>query len=247
MNINRIIIVPLVSLLVAGMAGCETPNKPAVNLTTIKCIVPTIAALRETKESQEKGGVEIAIVPALYKAARADKRELQPAQPPSDLSTIIGPGHVGQVYVQETVTPRLVAQPDRLEFTVRVNNKLDRVFRGQGAVVQFNVGGKLIPFDQTNYRNFINGIVPPRNETEFKIYGPALNLLPEKGTIGIFLYDVVTATDVTGKVTEKQNFEWYFNCAMQEAQDSAQATVKAGWINQVDYQAYHRNLILEQQ
>ena len=140
------------------------------------------------------------------------------------------------MYVEQTTTPYLEPQPSRLQFTVRVNNKLARVFRGQGAVVQFNVGGKLIPFDKVDYKEFLNGIVPPRNETEFTIYGPTLDYLPEKGTIGIFLYDVVTATDTAGVVTDKQNYEWYFSYTTQTAQESAEVNTKRGFVGIVEFQ-----------
>ncbi len=103
-------------------------------------------------------------------------------------------------------------------------------------MVQFNVGGKLIPFGTTDYKEFINGIVPPRNETELKIYGPPLGIVPEKGTIGIFLYDVVTATDTAGNVTEKQNYEWYFNYSTQIVEETAESKTTRGFMDVVEYQ-----------
>jgi hypothetical protein len=192
----------------------------------------------ETKEAQEKGGVEIAVASAAYKAVRADTVTVRQEPPPSNLATFVvgAGGRPGQVYIVERSTPHLVAEPKRLEFTVRINNKLPRVFRGQGSVVQFNVDGKLIPFGDTDYTAFINGIVPPRNEFQLKIYGPALDQLHDKGTIGIFLYDVVTATDTAGSVTEKQNFEWYFNYTTQLVQESAEPKVTERWVDVEEYQ-----------
>lgn len=222
----------------AALAGCATnPPAPIVQTTPIRCLVPTITALPETKEAQSKGGLEIGVAPAIYKAVRADKVTLTQAQPPPDWgSIIVGPGHQNQLYVRESTEPRLVTQPRRLEFSVRINNQLSRVFRGAGSVVQFNVDGKLIPFGETDYRDFIMGIVPPRNETQLKIYGPALDMLKDKGTIGIFLYDVVTATDEAGRTTEKQNFTWYFNYTTQTVEQQAQASSKEEWMDVSEYQ-----------
>jgi hypothetical protein len=191
--------------------------------------------LAETKEAQEKGGLEIAIVPAVYKAAERNTVKSQPVDPPIGDTLIINT-HPGQIYLKETSTPSLQASPNRLQFTVRINNKLSRVFRGQGSVVQFNVGGQLIPFGSIDYKEFINGIVPPRNETELKIFGPTLDMLPDKGTIGIFLYDVVTATDVAGNTTAKQNYEWYFNYTMETVQQSGKATVSNRYVTPAEYQ-----------
>ncbi len=225
----------------AALFGCATePAAPPSTAVTLHTRIPNIIRQAETQESQAKGGVVVAVVPELYKPVRADQRVLTPAQPPAEFAVFVvgNAAHAGQVYVQESLTPRLVTQPSRLQFTVRVNNQLDRVFRGQGSVVQFNVAGKLIPFDKTDYHDFINGIVPPRNEAEFKIYGPPLDMLADKGIIGIFVYDVVTATDDAGRVTQKQNYEWYFNYSMQDAQDTGQRILTGHWITAPEYQQY---------
>ncbi|MEO7299229.1 MAG: hypothetical protein ABI042_11715 [Verrucomicrobiota bacterium] len=235
-------IIQFTSISIASLfviTGCQTGQGPTTPQTTmISCQVPTLAAVEGTKEAQEKGGVEISIVPALYKGVQKEKKTVEQVKPPF-AALILVPSETqnSQVYVRESTIPYMETEPSRLQFTVRVNNKLSRVFRGQGSVVQFNVGGKLIPFDKVDYKEFLNGIVPPRNETEFTIYGPTLDLVQNKGTVGIFLYDVVTATDVAGNVTEKQNYEWYFSYTTQLAQQQAEPKRKEGFI---DSDAYHR-------
>jgi len=222
-----------------ALSGCQTEPPPPPQTLSISCVVPTVTALTETKEAQEKGGLEIAVVPAIYTTEKTEVTTTQQADPgvgTGILVGVIGGTAAQNVYIEQTTTPSLHAHPDRLAFTVRVNNKLARVFRGQGAVVQFNVGGKLIPFDKTDYKEFMNGIVPPRNEAEFMIYGPPLDLLPDKGTIGIFLYDVVTATDVAGNVTEKQNYEWYFSYTTQTVEQSAEVKKIQEFVSPADFQ-----------
>ncbi len=215
---------------------------------TASIAVPVISALPETKEAQDKGGLEIAIVPAVYTAEKIEKTTTRQANPSVGgiliASIATGGNASGQVYVQQVTEESLRTAPDRLQFTVRINNKLARVFRGQGAVVQFNVAGKLQPFGQTDYKEFVEGIVPPRNEVAFTIYGPPLTSLPERGTIGIFLYDVVTATDVAGNVTEKQNYEWFFGYDSRPVQMAVQRKVTQGFI---DVSAFHQLLLREQQ
>jgi hypothetical protein len=214
----------------AAWSGCASAPPAPTPKTTISARIPVVAPLPETKEAQEKGGVEIAVVPAAY--APVTKQKYSVAQKAPGFGRMLGAslatGGNSQnlIYVEESYTPFLAVEPGRLQFTVRVNNKLSRVFRGQGAVVQFNLAGKLVPFGDTDYAEMINGIVPPRNENTFTIKGPRLDALPEKGTIGIFLYDVVTQTDVAGNVIEKQNYEWYFDYSLKTVE--AQAEVKAG-------------------
>jgi len=223
----------LASLSLALITGCKTSTPKSLNTTQISCKIPNITPLPETKPSQEKGGLEITIVPATYKAVRSDKLVITPAAPTIG-EQLFGPTAAQRAqltFVQETVVPQLKTQPERLQFAIRINNKLSRVFRGQGAVVQLNVAGKLMPINRSDYAEFVDCIVPPRNESELKVYGPAIDTIPEKATIGIFLYDVVTATDTAGNVTEKQNYEWYFTYETKLAQDSGETKARRGWAN----------------
>jgi len=239
-SIRAAISAGLLASLLVSLTGCVVAPEAPVPKTTITAKVPVMTALAETKEAQEKGGVEIAVVPSTYKAVRRAKYSFHQASPGfgAMLGASVATGGNSQqlIYIEETITPFLEIQPGRLQFTVRVNNKLARVFRGQGAVVQMNVAGKLVPFGQTDYKEILDGIVPPRNENTFTIYGPAFDVLPDKGTIGILLYDVVTATDVAGNVTEKQNFEWYFDYSTTSTQ--AQSTVLHGarYLDATEYQ-----------
>ena len=130
----------------------------------------------------------------------------------------------------------LVVAPSKLAFTIRINNKLNRVFRGQGSVVQINVDGKMLSFDRVDYQQFINGIVPPRNEAAVSISADALSQLPDKGTIGIYLYDVITATDVAGNTTEKQNYEWFFSYTTKVVEERAERKVGRGTMTPAQFQ-----------
>ncbi|MBI5769809.1 MAG: hypothetical protein HZA93_18680 [Verrucomicrobia bacterium] len=230
----------LCTIVASFFVGCESAPPPPRPTTTITAKVPAVTALPETKEAQEKGGLEIAVVPALYKTTKKEKYSVRPVDPNFGAmlgaSIVTGGKSANLVYVEEAATPFLDVEPHRLQFTVRINNKLSRVFRGQGAVVQFNVGGKLIPFDKIDYKEFVNGIVPPRNESEFTIYGPSLDFLPEKGTVGIYFFDVVTATDVAGNVTERQNYEWYFDLRTKEVHEDAEARQARRYMEIPEYQ-----------
>ena len=65
-------------------------------------------------------------------------------------------------------------------------------------------------------------------------------MIPGKCTIGIFLYDVVTATDVAGNTTEKQNYEWYFTYTTDHVTDTAEIRVERGLMPIEQYQQYLR-------
>ena len=202
------------------LTGCVTQQASPPQTTQIQCTIPKIDVIADkvNQQTQSKGGLDITIVPALYKGVRADKTTIRQVQP--NFGEVMLMNNQTQVVVEQDAIPQLKAAPSRVEFTVKIHNQLNRVFHGQGAVVQFNVDGKLIPFNNTDYKEFSGGIVPPLNDGDLVIKGPPLDLLKDKGTISIFLYDVVTATDVAGNTTEKQNYTWDFSYTMQTVTDT---------------------------
>jgi hypothetical protein len=223
------------------LAGCVVPQPTSTPPTTqISCMIPKIDVIADkvNQVTQSKGGLDITVVPAIYKGVRSDITMIEQVEPTFGESMQLGlvGGLQGKVFVEQDTAPQLKAQPGRLIFTVKIHNQLNRVFHGQGAVVQFNVDGKLIPFNNTDYKEFSGGIVPPLNDGDLEIKGPPLDTLQDKGTITIFLYDVVTATDMAGNTTEKQNYTWDFTYTMQQVTDSGAVKKTRGLMDQGQYQ-----------
>ncbi len=158
----------LLALILLG--GCATTSEAPPAPTTLSTKLPVMSAMPETKPTQAKGGLEISIAPVTYKVVKQDVTAIRQVTSPF-MSVTARPT---DVYVEETTKPKIGVTPDRIAFTVKINNKLPRVFRGAGTVVQFNVGGKLHAVDQAQYVNMQNAIVPPRSEQQIEIYGPPL-------------------------------------------------------------------------
>jgi len=187
------------------------PSPPATAKVSAKVL--TLAPMPETSQSQNKGGVNIAVTPVQY-TAELDvvRRDLQ--MNPSFLQRLQMPSP-NSILIQRTETPILKVTPDRLVFIVDISNQMSRVFRGAGILVQFNVAGKMVPVDQAGYADLTTALIAPRGQQRIKIYGPLLGGIPEQAAIGFFLYDVVTNIDAGGNVSDKQNFEWYYQYAVQ--------------------------------
>jgi hypothetical protein len=223
------------------LTGCQTEQMSPPQMTQIQCVIPQITVIQDrvNTETQTKGGLEITVVPVTYKAVHADKTTVRQVQANiGEQLSLVGQNLQNKVFVEQVTTPQLITQPSRLLFTVRINNQLNRVFHGQGAVAQFNVDGKLVPLggENTDYTEFSGGIVPPLNEENFTIKGPPLNTLKDKGTISISLYDVVTATDGAGNTTEKQNYTWDFNYTMQTSTETTAVKKTRGLMDVGQYQ-----------
>ncbi len=220
------------SLLAMMVAGCEAPPA-ATRSTTATVGVPVITPQAETRESQEKGGIDISIAPVTYTAAMQQHVHIQQIPPPP----IVWKSG-GELYVRRTTTSTAVVEPQNLRFVLKVNNKMPRVFHGAGTIVQFNVGGRLQAVDQSGYNNFLGAIIPPRQEQQIEIVGPPLtSLTSDSGIIGVFLYDVVTNQSAAGAVIEKQNFEWYFDYTLQPREQVLESRSEERYMSAFEYQS----------
>lgn len=209
------------SLLTAA-AGCATTPPPAPTTVTMNCQYPVLSPMPETKENQTKGGVSVTVAVSPFQCVQQVRktREQKPLSAVEKMMLNDRPAPT-----QTTMTPYLQVVPERLKVTVRVSNQLSRVFRGAGTVIQFQLAGKTWASKQEDFAEFTNVIIPPRGEQMVELYGPPVESMPPQATIGIFLYDVVTKTDSAGNVTDKQNFEWFYNYSTQTQQDVGQIQV----------------------
>ena len=170
------------------------------------------------RQIRKKDGIRVSVVPYQFNAKTVAYREYR------DVPTLFV---VKNQYRGETrQIPSVQIDPGNLRFKVRINNRLERVLRLAGAVVAYEVAGRTENVASANYQEFLNGIILPRQEAEFDLGGPALSVLKDQTTMGLFIYDVVTATDAAGNPTQRSNFEWYFTVRMEPRTQQADSSVK---------------------
>jgi hypothetical protein len=219
-----------------AITGCETTSPaPATPATTLQRVnVPEIVATSDTQITQGEA-LKISVIPVTYTAKVVSQTRYELAE----LPPIVWDIPPNSACVWETVQHALKVEPEFLRFQVRINNQLDRSFRGAGAVVQFNVDGKLTDVGQLNYQELLNVIVPPRSEKEVYIYGPSPSTLSQDAAIGVLFYDVVTATDVAGNVTQRQNFQWVFQSKLKTVEQAVPSLTRTKkWIPAEKYHQY---------
>lgn len=196
-------------------AGCTQQPAPPPQMVEISASVPKLSAQKETQESQAKNGLTIALATSNYDVRLKDRIRYEEYDA-SVAERLMYSGDDSQyAYVNQITESSATPEPDRLKFTVSINNQMPRVFHGGGTVVQFKIGGKLLAVDQAGYSELQNAIIPPRNEQQVVIYGPPLTDIPESGVLGVFFYDVVTDQNDAGVVTKKDNYQWYFDYTME--------------------------------
>ncbi len=206
----------LAAILAVSTSACagllESLKPPPPQPITVGYKMPVIAPVAEVKQSLSKGGIMISVTPATYvEVSNSKTDEIEVDRGITCRRLKQGVEVTPTRRLRTTISPQYGVNPDRLVFLLKINNQMSRVFRGAGAVVQFNVGGRLVSVPQGQYAELSNLLLPPRNEADVHVVGPPLESITDGATVGLFLYDVVTRTDAAGNVTEKQNFEWYYN------------------------------------
>jgi hypothetical protein len=217
-----------------AITGCQTTTTaPTAGSTVLqKVSIPEIVPTSDTKVTQGDA-VKISVIPVTYTARVVSTTKYEQAEIPRVVWDI----PPNSVYVWESVEHSLRVEPEFLRFQVKINNQLDRSFRGAGTVVEFNVDGKVSDVGQLNYRELLNVIVPPRSEKEVYIYGPSPSVLSPNATIGVMFYDVVTATDAAGSVTQRQNFQWVFQSKLKEVEQAVPGNSRVKkWVSVEKYQ-----------
>jgi hypothetical protein len=202
-----------------------SPAEPTV--ANVDVATPSLAPSTETKTTQSKGGVQIAIDTDVYTAEVKPAYIDTPFQPGfKEIFHIgcTGPGTQLAYFIRDS-KPQVALNHDHLVLHLHITNSLPRVFRGAGALIQFNIAGKTVHVNSNGYGDFLNAIIPPRSTQDIDIVGPELSIIPPQATIGVFIYDVVTKMDDAGNIREKQDFEWYYNWATQTT--SKQVTLPA--------------------
>ncbi len=207
------------------LSGCLAPSRQQEPETIeLAWRVPRLKPAAETSETQIKGGVRITVATPAY--------EPQIAYVTHDTPLPGRPGPIpgmwlqqqGVKYFERRVVPAATIEPANLLFSVRVSNELNpsRVLRLAGSVVSLNVGGKLAALDPSGYAEFTNSLVPPGTEFGTTIVALPLSQLANESLVGLFIYDVPTKTDAAGNITERQNFEWYYDVVCEPRMDRAE-------------------------
>ena len=218
---------PLLTGCATMLAGPAAPP-PAVE---VSAIVARVVPSPQTTALLRHSGVAITLAPTRFDTVSTPGCTYQPA--PQSLLEIMPNGVSLQTHEKwvETRFNDLVVAPDRLSFLLTIKNGMNRVFRGAGAIVQFNVDQQVQAVEQSNYLEFINALIPPGGESQVRIAGPPLTALRDSATLGVFLYDVVTEIDKAGNVTKRENFEWYFHVRRERIIRQAESARRSMWVH----------------
>lgn len=203
---------PVVVLLVGCVIPPPQAQGPEPTSVTLNYSVPVLSAVEPGKETQERDGIRVSAAVRGYTPTVNHHRHFR------QVTLATQPGN-NLIDVREIPRGAQVA-PKEIRFKIKISNRLDRVLRLAGAVVQWQVAGKAVAVDKTGSQELLAGIILPRQEAEFEISGPDWAELADKSTVALFIYDVVTATDGAGNATRRSNFEFLYTLSRQDKQET---------------------------
>ena len=209
------------------LSGCELMQPQAqapVPPRTVEYKLPVLTPVEPGKQEQEKDGIHLSI--AGYNYTPQSFTHTFYRSVPTIL--LVNDAYPAEMWARSSIS----VKPKEVCFKIKINNRLERVLRLAGTVVSFQVAGKSVAVDKTRYENFLNGIILPRQEGEYEILGPDLATLPDNATIGLFLYDIVTATDAAGNPTQRSNFEFFYTLTRETKSQEIAETKKQIYLKQ---------------
>lgn len=190
------------------MWACATTNGTvAVTSAPLRCDEPSLAISTDTPSRQQRGKITILAAADLPKCVTGTHVTYTPwvgigasmAKSITDRNFSLTRTEKPQ-YMLRTV--------DKFAMILSVTNGSDRIFRPEGAVWAVTVDGSNVPTEsKTGLSEFI---VLPGQTRELRI--PAISLKREwqGGVYAFQFFDVPTARDEAGNITQRKNFEWYY-------------------------------------
>ena len=175
--------------------------------------LPTIKPTGKTTQSQTKGGVTISaeIVPF-----RADKKVRQTRD-----VTYADPNKVGFDMYEISQVPSYVVTPNEIQFNIRIRNNEQVPLKLSEIGFALIIDGVQWSFPSGYLDDWNKGLILTGFEKEYQIKGPQLEGLNNAQVVYIFLNGVPTSYNKAGSITQKSNFEWYFECATETVQKDA--------------------------
>lgn len=214
------------------MAGCITqisssqtaylvaPHRQPKD-TLVTYMLPDIRPTSTTKQVQTKGGVTITaeIMPFTVDSTPRQVRSIIAADPHM-------PGY-DQYEIANIPYYRPATEHTKhdVEFRLRIRNNEEVPLRLSQIGFALIIDGLQYSFPQEQLEEWNKGIVLTGFEkNDIIIYGPELSGLYNAKVLYLFLNGVPTSYDKAGNITQKSNFEWYFQISSQTIQKNSRIT-----------------------
>ncbi len=174
----------------------------------VQYTLPVVKPAAKTTQEQTKGGVTISVEVLSFSAHLMEEEEENvaykiPAQADYDVFEI-------------RKTPYYRVSPENIRFKIRIRNREDVPLKLSEVGFALIIDGTQWSFPSTHLEEWNKGLILSGFEKEYFVDGPQLDGLVNAQVVYLFLNGVPVSYDKAGNVTEKKNFEWFFECSSTE-------------------------------
>lgn len=170
--------------------------------------VPIITPTSQTKQKQTKGGVVVSceVVPFVIENAMTETESVSYARPNNTAFDVY---EIAKI-------PSIKISPNEVNFIIRIRNNQDRVLKLVDVPIVYIADGIQYSIPEGFLKDWNNSLVVKGFEKEFPIIGPNTASLMNTKVLYISVNDVPISYDKAGNVTQKENFEWFFDCTLKQ-------------------------------
>ena len=192
--------------------GCASAPQAVEVPTTSVCLQPSLNLVETETPAMQRDG-DIVLLATVDLPTCIEVVTVSYTTRPPGLGDLLGAISADEsnppLYVRRREVRELVVDDD-FGFEINVNNQSERVFRGQGLVVQYVVDGQSQALDQSYVIGLTQALVLPGQSQNIRIGGASLTGVNDGSTMALYMYDVVVERDPAGTPTRRANFEWFF-------------------------------------
>jgi len=219
---------------ISAAFGCTPPAARAPESQQSTVSVPSLTAISQGTETQERGGLVLQLVSSSFEVkdspkATCTKQEaflVQNNQYPYEIKT----------------EPQFTVFPAVVEFKLKVTNHTTQVLKLAGTAFKFVAGDKELHLDDSQLAAFSDTILRPNDTKEFTLKGPSWAGLPKETPMGFSIFSIPTETDEAGNVKKKENFDWTFNYKLTDVQKNAAITYESVKMTSAEAQSRCENI-----
>jgi hypothetical protein len=174
---------------------------------------PVVTLVDGTQQIQTKGGVTIsvAIVPSDFNVTYTTSET--PSVVPVD-------AHKRHEYdrIERKETPQISTTTDNLKITIKVRNNSGKMLKLSEVGLAILQDQLLYDLPQESQNVWGKGMILNGFEKEYRLEGPKYEVIGNQAIYGIILQNVPVDYNEDGTVKVVEEFEWYFQCNLEDKQ-----------------------------
>lgn len=206
--------------------GCAAPPEPKAPTSEVKIAtfsIPLVTPVEEGKETQEKKGVTISVVPDAFQVKEHTDKRCIPVHDESGNSSLgslvtvkSSSGDPDLKIYELTIDKHYSVEPDVVSFRVTVTNHTNHVVKLEGVVPRLNINSKQVNLRAEEIQALHQAVLIPEDTMTFTLRGPEWDPTSESAVIDFKLVDVAVDSDAAGNITSREHFNWTYKAVVEK-------------------------------